>query len=140
MHATLRILIAELVFGVTWQQAGAYELSGTRYLGFNLPFTTIQVVISEILAMALGIGVVAIACWWNSYGYTSYSALILNEPFITSLMLSTMMIKVGYKTVWRMFRVNKACIPVYSVVSGTLSFGTFPVCIYCIKMFAQPTG
>lgn len=51
MLATLGILIAEPVSGVAWQQAGAYELSGAKYFGFDLPFTTTQVVIFEVLAM-----------------------------------------------------------------------------------------
>jgi len=51
MLATLGILVGEYISGVSWNTAGLYELDGAKYFGNELPFTTTQIVIFEVLAM-----------------------------------------------------------------------------------------
>jgi light-harvesting complex II chlorophyll a/b binding protein 4 len=52
MLATLGIIVAEALTGVSWADAGKVELDGTRYLDFTLPFSVNQ--LCWIEAFALG--------------------------------------------------------------------------------------
>jgi len=51
MLATSGILVSESFTGVSWVQAGKYQLSGAQYLGFSLPFSLSQLILIEILAV-----------------------------------------------------------------------------------------
>jgi len=51
MLATLGILFAESLTGVSWIEAGKVELDGSRYLKFTLPFSISQLCWIEALAV-----------------------------------------------------------------------------------------
>merc|ERR1712139_683033 len=53
MLATLGVFVAESSTGVSWSDAGKVELDGSRYLGFEIPFTIGQVTIFEALSVGL---------------------------------------------------------------------------------------
>jgi len=51
MLATVGVVIAESLTGVSWVDAGAIELDGARYLEFDLPFTISQLCWFEAIAV-----------------------------------------------------------------------------------------
>merc|ERR1712187_495703 len=51
MLATLGVVVAESLTGVSWADAGKIELDGARYLEFDLPFTISQLCWIEFFAV-----------------------------------------------------------------------------------------
>merc|ERR1711904_46026 len=53
MLASLGVLVAESATGISWVDAGKVELSGARYLNFELPFSISQLCWIEALSVGL---------------------------------------------------------------------------------------
>merc|ERR1712167_261770 len=51
MLATLGVIVAESTTGVSWIDAGKFELDGARYLDFELPFSISQLCWIEAFAV-----------------------------------------------------------------------------------------